>query len=161
MDFHQKIVPLSRVKEIKFDKKKKTVLAGGCFDILHYGHLYFIQKARLAGDALILLLESDAFIQTKKKKKPVHTQQQRAELLAALGYVDYVVLLPLLKNPDDDYERIINQIHPSIIAYTTGDSQENQKKSLAQKVHADIVLVPYLESFSSSQLITYAPIFRD
>jgi len=156
MDFHQKIVPLSRMKETLFDKKKKTVLAGGCFDILHYGHLYFIQKARLAGDALILLL-----IQTIKKKKPVHTQQQRAELLAALGYVDYVVLLPLLKKPDEEYERIVRQINPSIIAYTIGDIQEDHKKKFAQKVHADILLIPYLESFSSSSLITYAPIFRD
>ena len=161
MDFHQKIVPLSRVEEMKFDKKKKTVLAGGCFDILHYGHLYFIQKARSSGDLLILLLESDAFIQNIKKKKPVHTQQQRAELLAALGYVDYVVLLPLLRKPDEEYEKIVRQINPSIIAYTTGDIQEDHKKKFAQKVHADILLIPYLESFSSSQLITYAPVFRD
>lgn len=149
------------MKETQFTTKEKTVLAGGCFDILHYGHLYFIQKARLAGDALILLLESDEFIRNIKKKVPVHTQQQRAELLAALGYVDYVVLLPLLKRPDEEYERIVRQINPSIIAYTTGDIQEDHKKKFAQKVHADILLIPYLESFSSSQLITYAPIFRD
>lgn len=161
MDFTQKIVPLSHMKEIQFDIKNKTVLIGGCFDILHYGHLYFIQKARLAGDSLILLLESDEYIQESKKKKPVHTQQQRAELLAALGYVDYVILLPHLKQPDREYEAIVTHIQPAIIAYTKGDSHEEQKKIFAQKVHADILLIPYLESFSSSQLITYAPIFRD
>jgi cytidyltransferase-like protein len=161
MDFSKKIIPLSRMKETQFGTKEKTVLAGGCFDILHYGHLYFIQKARLAGDSLILLLESDEFIRNIKKKVPVHTQQQRAELLAALGYVTYVILLPPLDSPDVEYENIVKQIHPSIIAYTKGDSQEDHKKKYAEKVHADILLIPYLESFSSSQLITYAPIFRD
>jgi FAD synthetase len=161
MDFHHKILSLSSLKEMKFTKNSRTVLAGGCFDILHYGHLYFIQKARSAGDVLILLLESDEFMKSVKKKIPVHTQQQRAELLAALGYVDYVVLLPLLQKPNEEYESIVNAIHPSIIAYTTGDIQEDRKKMFAQEVHADLLLIPHLDSFSSSQLITYAPIFRD
>ncbi|MCX6732091.1 MAG: adenylyltransferase/cytidyltransferase family protein [Candidatus Roizmanbacteria bacterium] len=161
MNFDHKIFPLESLKDIKFDKTKKVVLAGGCFDILHYGHVSFMQKAKTAGETLILLLESDEFITQVKKKKPVHTQQQRAEILAALAYVDYVILLPLLKNPNTDYENIIKVIHPSVIAITSGDSIESQKKKLAQTVNAELLIVPYLSSFSSSQLITYAPIFRD
>ncbi len=161
MNFDHKIVPLSLVKKIETPHAAETVLVGGCFDILHYGHLYFLKKARSAGDMLIILLESDTFIEEVKKKKPVHTQQQRAELLAALGYVDYVVVLPLLKNPDADYQKIVEDIKPAIIAYTTGDAQEHHKKIFAEKVGAKTLLVPYLDSFSSSQLITYAPIFRN
>ena len=91
MNFDHKIVSLSSLKDGMPDKLKKRVLVGGCFDILHFGHATFLQKAREAGDVLIILLESDEFIVQIKKKKPVHIQQQRAEILSALGYVDYVV----------------------------------------------------------------------
>jgi rfaE bifunctional protein nucleotidyltransferase chain/domain len=161
MNFDHKIFPLASLKNIQIDRTKKLVLAGGCFDILHYGHVSFIRKAREAGDVLVLLLESDEFIISAKKKKPVHTQQQRAEILASLEYVDYVVLLPLLKDPNNDYEKIVKEIHPTIITYTSGDTQELQKKKFAKEVNAEILEIPYLSSFSSSQLITYAPIFRD
>jgi rfaE bifunctional protein nucleotidyltransferase chain/domain len=161
MNFDHKIIPLSSLETVHYDRTKKIVLAGGCFDILHYGHVLFMQKARSAGDILILLLESDEFIERVKKKKPVHTQQQRAEILAALTYVDYVVLLPILQNPEVDYLDIVTKIHPSIIAYTSGDSKETQKKKFAKVVHAKTLSIPYLKTFSSSQLITYAPIFRD
>jgi len=161
MNFDHKIVSLSSLKKNPIDKTKKIVLAGGCFDILHYGHIVFLQQARKAGDCLMLLLESDEFITAVKMKKPVHTQQQRAEMIAALGYVDYVVLLPYLKNPDNDYKDIVQDIHPTVIALTQGDSRESQKEKFADLVRAQVVIIPYLSSFSSSQLITYAPIFRD
>lgn len=161
MNFDHKIVPLASLEDIKIEKTKKIVLAGGCFDILHYGHVQFMQKAKTAGDILILLLESDKFITVHKKKKPVHTQQQRAEILAAFGYVDYIILLPELKNPDGDYLNIVKRICPSIIAYTKGDQKEEQKKKLAQAVQAKTLVVSHLSSFSSSHLITYAPIFRN
>ena len=161
MNFDHKILPLSSISKIQKQTDKKIVLAGGCFDILHYGHVAFMQKARSAGDLLVLLLESDEFIIRVKKKKPVHTQQQRAEILASLTYVDYVVQLPLLQSPDTDYEKIVKEIGPAIIAYTSNDSKEGQKKKFATEVGAEIIVIPNLSSFSSSQLITYAPIFRD
>jgi len=160
MNRPHKIVPLSDLDSIQIDSSKKIVLAGGCFDILHFGHVQFIKHARLAGDVLILL-ESNEFIELTKKKLPVHTQQQRAEVLAALEYVDYIVLLPLLKNPDKEYEIIVSAIKPSVIAYSEGDSQEAQKKKFAELVSAKTVVIPLLSSFSSSTLITYAPIFRN
>lgn len=161
MNFDRKILSLSSLENFKTDASQKIVLAGGCFDILHYGHITFLKKAREAGDILMLLLESDEFMRVVKKKKPVHSQQQRAEILAALGYVDYVLMLPFFKNPDIDYEETVKKIHPSIIAYTSPDLKESQKKKFAQEIHAQTLAVPYLKSFSSSQLITYAPIFRD
>ena len=54
------------------------VLVGGCFDVLHFGHISFLNAARLAGKHLYVLLESDEFMIKKKKKKPVHTQEERA-----------------------------------------------------------------------------------
>lgn len=161
MNFDHKIIPLSSLNTLSERNAKKTVLVGGCFDILHYGHLSFLQKAKEAGDFLIVLLESDAFIETIKKKKPVHTQKQRAEILASIGYTDSIVLLPVLKSPDKDYLAIVKQIHPQVIAYTVGDRQEGRKKELAKLVSGTTYEIPYLSSFSSSQLITYAHFLRD
>lgn len=161
MNFDHKIIPLSALSTLSERNAQKTVLVGGCFDVMHYGHLSFLQKARLAGDFLIVLLESDSFIETIKKKKPVHTQRQRAEILAAIGYTDSIVLLPKLESPDKDYMAIVKQIHPQVIAYTAGDTQEKRKKELAKLVSSSTYEIPYLSSFSSSQLITYAHFLRD
>lgn len=161
MNFDHKIIPLSLLDTLKHRNSKKTVLVGGCFDIMHYGHLSFLKKAREAGDFLIVLLESDTFIETYKKKKPVHTQKQRAEILASIGYTDSIVSLPSLKSPNEEYLTIVKAIHPQVIAYTAGDSQEERKKELAKLVSGTTYEIPYLSSFSSSQLITYAPFLRD
>ncbi len=161
MNFDHKILSLSSLEKNGLDTNKKIVVAGGCFDILHFGHLTFLQKAKSAGDILVLLLEPNEFILTVKKKTPVHTQRQRAEILAAIGYVDYVILLPLLKDPNKDYPVIIKGLHPSVIALTEGDPISARKKEFAQSIGAETLSIPYLSSFSSSQLITYAPIFRD
>lgn len=161
MNFEHKIVPLASLDSLPKTTEKKVVLAGGCFDIFHYGHHIFLQKARSVGDKLIVLLESDEYIASVKKKQPVHTQKQRSEILAALEYVDLVVLLPYFDNPNENYRVIVEKIKPQIIAYTTGDKQEHRKKEFAQMVHGTTYEVPFLSSFSSSQLITYAPIFGD
>ena len=71
---------------------KKTVLVGGCFDILHYGHLRFLSQAKEKGEMLIVALESDTFIRKIKNKKPIHTQEQRAEILAHLNLVDMIIV---------------------------------------------------------------------
>jgi len=161
MNFEHKIIPLSALDSLPKTNSKQVVLVGGCFDIFHYGHHVFLQKSRVIGDRLIVLLESDEHIISVKKKQPVHTQQQRSEILASLEYVDLVVLLPYFKNPNEEYRVIVEKIKPQVIAYTTGDLQESRKKEYARMVHGTTYEVPYLSSFSSSQLITYAPIFRD
>ena len=79
--------------------KKITVLAGGCFDVLHPGHIVFLEKAKKAGDYLVVLLESDKKIRKLKGKgRPVHSQKERAEILSALKSVDSVVCLPYMEN---------------------------------------------------------------
>jgi cytidyltransferase-like protein len=140
---------------------KKSILAGGCFDIFHYGHHYFLSRAKQLGEILIVLLESDSFIEKIKHKKPVHTQAQRAEILASLMYVDFVVLLEPMENPDKEYEVITRGIHPSVIVYTTGDRALTKKQTIAATIGATLTEIQFISAFSSSQLITYAPIFRD
>lgn len=162
MNYLDKITELSNVGLLRQKLlDTKIVLVGGCFDILHYGHLFFLTKAKQHGDHLMVLLETNAFIQRVKKKKPVHTQMQRAEILASLIPVDSVILLPELQKPNEEYRAIVHSVRPATIAVTQGDRQLVHKQQMAQEVGATIVEIEHLTSFSSSQLITYAPILRD
>lgn len=129
---------------------KKVVLAGGCFDILHPGHVIFLQKAKKAGDILVVLLESDQKVKKLKGvNRPVHTQKERAIVLKALKFVDRVILLPNMKN-DSDYERLIKQIKPDIIAATEGADDNHFKKQAAKLVGAKLVYVTKMIGYHSS-----------
>lgn len=98
----------------------KTVLVGGCFDLLHKGHVSFLKKAKEAGEKLIVLLESDEKIKKLKgEDRPVQTQKIRAEALGELGFVDEVISLPFMIS-DSDYDELIKKIKPDIIAITEG-----------------------------------------
>ena len=99
-----------RYKEIQeaeiFFENKKTVLVGGCFDLIHFGHLKFLEKAKEQGDFLIVALESDEFIKKYKKKLPVHRQLERAEILSNLNMIDLIILLPLFETNNDYFDLV-------------------------------------------------------
>lgn len=73
---------------------KKVVFVSGCFDIVHRGHIEFLEKAATYGDALVVGVLTDKYIETKKKRVAVHTQRQRAKVVQALKGVAHVVLTP-------------------------------------------------------------------
>ena len=142
-------------------KNKRVVLVGGCFDIFHYGHLAFLKKARAEGDFLIIALESDALIK-KKGKQIFHDQAKRAELLANLEIVDQVLLLPDFQQ-DEDYFKLVEKIHPQVIAVSEADPKYELKKEQAILVNAEIKIVtPLLVDYSSSKIKEqYASFSRD
>lgn len=134
---------------------KKVVLAGGCFDLIHYGHFTFLQKAKTEGEILVIALEPDEFILQKKKRKPVHTQKQRAEILAALEQVDFVLLLPFFKS-NEEYHELVKTISPHVIAITEGDTNYDFKKKQAESVQATVKVVSsILPEFSTTQIVHY------
>jgi len=133
-------------------KNKKIVLVGGCFDILHYGHIHFLKSAKQLGDYLIVALESDVNIaRLKGKNRPIHNQNQRKETLEALSFVDQVIVLPEIMK-DEDYLQLVIDTKPNIIATTAGDPIINKKRSHAQSVKANVVEIPKIEVSSSSQI---------
>lgn len=120
------------------EQGKIVVLAGGCFDILHTGHLRFLTSAKTTGDILIVLLESDDNVKKLKGKgRPVNSQKDRAEILAGLKPVDYVVLLDQMQS-DKDYDRLIAQIRPKVLAATMGDPGLKHKKRQAKLINAKV-----------------------
>lgn len=135
----------------KFFKDKKTVLVGGCFDLIHFGHLKFLEKAKDQGDFLIIALESDEFIKKNKRKQPVHHQIERAEILSNLNMVDLIILLPVFKT--GDYFEMVKQVSPNIIAVTEGDKQMENKKKQAREIGAEIKeVVTNLKDFSTRNI---------
>src|SRR5688572_3549220 len=95
-------------------ENKTIVLVGGCFDIIHIGHIIFLEKAKEQADILMVLLESDAFITTHKgNNRPVHSQQDRIHILSALSVVDYIVPLNRILS-DAEYDDLTNQLKPAI-----------------------------------------------
>ncbi|MEK7450585.1 MAG: adenylyltransferase/cytidyltransferase family protein [Patescibacteria group bacterium] len=140
----QKILTVKEAKIVAEEIRKNNksiVLVGGCFDILHVGHLIFLEKAKKQGDVLFVLLESDSNIKKLKgKNRPINTHEDRASLLEALKIVDYVILLPNL-TMDNQYDEIIMQIKPSIIAITQGDSSMHHKERQAKKVNGKVAVV--------------------
>lgn len=131
---------------------KKIILAGGCFDIIHIGHIRFLEQAKKIGDCLIILLENDLKVrQLKGHQHPYFHQQERAEVLANLISVDYIILLPEVMN-DGDYGEIVTRIKPDVIAMTENDSLREKKETQARKAGGKIKVIPYIQTLSSSKI---------
>jgi rfaE bifunctional protein nucleotidyltransferase chain/domain len=134
------------------EKKGRIVLAGGCFDILHIGHVRFLSEAKKMGDYLVVLLENDEKVKKLKgKNRPIFTQEIRAEMLSALNCVDLVVLLPMMEN-GDDYLNLVTKIKPDIIAVTENDPRIENKKLQAEIVGGELKVVPFAKTLSTSAL---------
>ncbi len=155
------VIDFNDVSRIKNDlKNKKTVLVGGCFDVFHYGHLVFLKKAKDQGDYLIVILEPDEVIRERKKRKPVHNQEQRAQILEAIELVDLVIKIPHFTT-DEGYWKLTEEIKPKIIAITEGDSQTENKKKQAKSVGGELrVVTPFIKDFSSTNITNHASISR-
>lgn len=134
---------------------KKIVLAGGCFDILHPGHVIFLEKAKRTGDILTVLLESDEKARKLKGvNRPVHTQKERAKVLSALRYVDYIILLPFMV--DREYDELVAQLQPDVIAATSGDVKNIHLKRSAKLARAKFKLVTgVVGNYSTSKILNH------
>lgn len=134
--------------------EKKIVLVGGCFDILHIGHIRFLKEAKKLGDTLIVLLESDQNIKKMKGGgRPVNSQKFRAEILEALRDVDSVILLPEIMT-DKDYDDLVKKIKPDFIAVTKGDQGLQNKKRSAETVGAKVVeVIDLMVDYSTNKII--------
>lgn len=153
----EKIIPANKIqgliKKIK-NSKQKIVIIGGCFDILHLGHIRFLKQAKKLGDILIILLESDERIKSMKGQgRPINSQEIRAEILGALQDVDFVVLLPR-KMENKDYDFFVSKIKPDYIAVTKGDSGLKNKKRSAGLANAKVIVVmDLIKGYSTSKIV--------
>lgn len=107
----------------------KTVLAFGSFDILHPGHLLYLEKARKLGDKLVVIIARDESIKMFKGHAPFFNQEDRRKMIESLKIVDLAVVGNKLKKPDDRY-LIIKKYRPSFIVF--GYDQKVNEENLAK-----------------------------
>lgn len=147
--FRDKIKEREELKEIVEGLKgegKRVVFTNGCFDILHRGHVIYLEEARRSGDVLIVGINTDSSVKrVKGETRPIVTQEERTAVLAALEAVDYVV--PFAE--PDPFE-LISYLRPHVLVKGGDwDEQEVVGRDLVEQT----VIVPYVEGASTSEMI--------
>lgn len=139
------------VKKLK-QERQPVVLVGGCFDILHLGHIRFLNEAKKLGTVVVALESDENLRRYKGVSRPIHQQNQRAEVLAALSSVDYIIILPSFTT-DQDYFDLTKTVSPDVIVVTAGDPQLANKQKQAEMVGAKLTTIPKIKTPSTSQLV--------
>lgn len=139
-------------KEISELKKesKKIVFTNGCFDIIHAGHISYLNEAKALGDILIVGLNSDESVRRLKgADRPVVNERDRAYVLANLKPVDYVVMF----DEDTPYE-LIKKIKPDILVKGADYEGKNiAGRDIVESSGGETVLINFIEGKSTSEII--------
>ena len=157
-EFNDKIKELIGKKLVKEDRITLTemgrdslriVLAGGVFDIIHPGHIHTLNAAKLLGDVLVVVVATDNTAVKMKKRTPIHSQEQRQELVNSLEVVDLCLI-----GQENDIFKTVNHVKPQIIAL--GYDQIHQERYITEgckkiKLNAKVARLqsPMPESSSS------------
>jgi len=141
----------ARAKEFRA-AGKRLVATNGCFDLLHVGHVRYLQAARALGDALAVGVNGDQSArELKGPGRPLNNERDRAEVLAALEDVDLVVIFPELRAT-----RFIEAVAPAIYVkggdYTL-ETLNIEERGALQKVGADIRIIPFEKGYSTTRLL--------
>lgn len=140
-----------RAKQMR-DAGKKLVVTNGCFDLLHVGHVRYLAAARALGDALAVGVNGDRSVrELKAAGRPLNNERDRAEVLAALGCVDFVTIFQ-----DTRATRLLENVAPAIYAkggdYTTA-TLDTEERAVLEKVGAEIRIIPFEKGYSTSRLL--------
>ena len=131
---------------------KKVVLTNGAFDLLHVGHIHALSEAAKLGDALFVALNSDKSVRALKgETRPIFKQEHRALLLSALESVDAIILFDKLQLTKE-----IESLQPDVYVKSgdyTLDTLDRDERVALENVGARIEFVPYLEGFSTTEMI--------
>ncbi|MDM7994466.1 MAG: D-glycero-beta-D-manno-heptose 1-phosphate adenylyltransferase [Acidobacteriota bacterium] len=129
---------------------KKLVFTNGCFDILHVGHVRYLNQARALGDALVVAINSDRSVrEIKGNGRPIVNESERAEVLAALACVDFVVLFD-----DPTPQNIIDAIVPDILVKGADWSlSEIVGRDTVEQAGGVVLNIPLVEGSSTTNII--------
>jgi rfaE bifunctional protein nucleotidyltransferase chain/domain len=140
----KKLYPLSRLTKIIQEHKKrgqKVVLANGCFDLIHVGHIRYLKESKKKGDILVLALNSDSSISELKG--------ERAEIISSFYFVDYITFFD-----DPNVEKILLALRPDIHAKGSDYTQETvPEKETVKRYGGTIAITGGPKIKSTSQLI--------
>lgn len=149
-----KIVTQEEIANIVLEEQKKGktfVATNGCFDILHVGHVRYLQKTKALADYSIVMLNSDSSVRLLKGEgRPINNENDRAELLIALSYVDYVVLFE-----ERSPAKLLEKIKPNI--YTKGADYSLEtlpERDVVLKNNIKVEFIEFVQGKSTTNIIT-------
>lgn len=131
-------------------KGEKAVFTNGCFDLLHIGHIRYLQEARWQGDFLLVAINSDASVRgLKGPLRPLVSEGERAEVLAALACVDYVTMFD-----EPDPSSLLREVQPEILV-KGGDWPIEQVvgRDLVEGRGGRVLTIPIVSGASTSRII--------
>jgi D-beta-D-heptose 7-phosphate kinase/D-beta-D-heptose 1-phosphate adenosyltransferase len=131
-------------------KRKRIVFTNGCFDLLHIGHVRYLEEAKALGDVLVVGVNSDTSVRKLKgPKRPILPEEERAEILSGLGCVDYVTLFN-----ERDPLKLITSLHPDVLV-KGGDWPKEQVvgREVVERSGGEVVIIPFVGKASTSNLI--------
>ena len=141
------------------NKKRKVVLASGAFDLLHYGHVYYLSNAKKAGGEnakLVVIVAKDKTVEKLKGSKPIIPEDQRRALVESLKVVDEAIL----GYENMDMLRVIEKVKPDIIALGYDEEKiESKLKRLISEKHLNIKVVR-IGKFEEKELVSSSKIKR-
>lgn len=134
-------------------KQIVVVLTGGVFDILHIGHIFTFQQAKLLGDILVVVVATDETVERLKKRKPTNTQEERAALLKHIKEVDAVTI-----GDKADFITTVDIIRPDIVAlgYDQKFNERELYSKFVERGHKNIKIVrlkEYIPGKSTSRIV--------
>ncbi len=129
---------------------KTVVFTNGCFDIIHGGHIEFLQKAKAKGDLLVVGLNSDASVRAiKGDGRPIKTQKERADILSALRYVDYITIFD-----ETTPKQLISEIRPDILVKGNDYAiDEVVGREIVEGYGARVELIPIVKGLSTTKTV--------
>jgi rfaE bifunctional protein nucleotidyltransferase chain/domain len=131
---------------------KKVVVTNGCFDLLHFGHVSYLQHAKRLGDLLVIGLNGDASVRALKgPSRPLVSEKQRAAVLAALECVDAVVIFTEPR-ANKFFKAVVPDVYVKAGDYRI-DTLEAGERVLLESLGAKIKILPFVKGFSSTKLI--------
>jgi D-beta-D-heptose 7-phosphate kinase/D-beta-D-heptose 1-phosphate adenosyltransferase len=143
-------VQLKRIVLKLKSQGKKIVFTNGCFDLLHYGHVKYLQEAKKKGDILVVAVNSDASVKRiKGDNRPIVNQQNRAKVLAGLESVDYVVIFK-----EDTPFKIIKILKPNILVKGSDWHKDNiVGRGIVSSYGGNVSTVKLVKGSSTTALI--------
>lgn len=145
---NKKITDIEKLKEIlnKKNNGKKIVFTNGCFDILHRGHVEYLQKAKELGDLLVLGLNSDSSVKRLKgESRPINNEKDRAIILSALECVDYIIIFE-----EDTPLELIKNLKPDILVKGGDYKIENV---IGREYAKETMIIDFVDGYSTTKII--------
>lgn len=141
---------LRTIVERSREEGRRVVFTNGCFDLLHIGHLRYLEEARTLGDLLVVGLNSDRSVrEIKGPLRPIIPEEERAEMVSGLGCVDYVTIFD-----EKDPLSLITELKPHVLVKGGDWSKETiVGKEVVERLGGQVVVIPFVPGFSTSHLI--------